>query len=114
MDVIALKLGTFLTVDLLQTSEHIPTDRFLPTWTRETRTSANATAGNEGRIIRTSSFNCVLKNEIHPATLICDKGEFLKRNLFDLIGPNSPNRQCEQQPLTLDFEFIPNVVRTSR
>lgn len=28
MDAIALKLGTFLTVDLLQTSEHIPTDRF--------------------------------------------------------------------------------------
>lgn len=37
------------------------------------------------------------KTKFTSAALICDRGEFLKRNLSEIIRPTSPNRQREQQ-----------------
>ena len=94
-----IRIGTFLTVDLFQPPEHIPIKRIdlFPIWVCKTSASVNATAGYESRTVRNPSPNRVPKTKFTSAALICDRGEFLKRNLSEIIRPTSPNRQREQQ-----------------
>lgn len=94
-----IRIGTFLTVDLFQPPEHIPIKRIdlLPIWVCKTSASVNATAGYESGTVRNPSPNRVPKTKFTSAALICDRGEFLKRNLSEIIRPTSPNRQREQQ-----------------